>query len=77
MLRSKVFQGEDCSRKQTVLRGKVFQGAKCAGEQSVPKEQSVPERKVFISLILVLIAHPVLCRNPIVRQPILHGCSKF
>ena len=47
---SKVFQGEECSRKQTVLRGNVFHRVKCAGEQSVPKEQNVPESKVFISL---------------------------
>ena len=50
VLRSKVFQGEECSRKQTVLRGNVFHRVKCAGEQSVPKEQNVPESKVFISL---------------------------
>ena len=29
-----MFQGEECSRKQTALRGKVFQGAKCVEEQN-------------------------------------------
>ena len=32
----------------------MFQGVKCAGEQSVPKEQGVPESKVFISILTAL-----------------------
>ena len=52
MFQGAVFQEAKCYLEKSVLgsklkKGKVLQGAKCAGEQSVPKEQSVPESKVF------------------------------
>ena len=53
VIRSK--KGEQCSRKQNVLRSKM------CWEQSVPKEHSIQESKVFISLHTV---DTMMGRNP-------------
>ena len=55
---SKVFQGEECSRKQTVLRGKVFLGSKCSSKQSMSLQSVLGS--VSADTLLVIQMVPIL-----------------